>query len=536
MSHSIRAVCSGALALVVLGAVSWARSCPDDTPRDGGTVVFAEAAEPANLNCLRSSDSPVINICRWVGDSLLAYDRDLAVVPRLASSYELAPDGRTLTFHLRKGVRWHDGKPFTADDVLYTIRQIRAPGARILGTLATHFASLESVTAPDEFTVVSRYREPYARAVDTWIRTTILPAHLPFEPGADAPTDRRPIGTGPFRFVTWDPQERIVLEANPDYFLGRPHLDRIVVRFLPDLHTRSMAALAGDVDISNLATGDIPESDAGLPVRTVRFPANGVIAVIWNVRESRHLFADARVRRALALGFDRQGYIDRILKGLARPSTSTFLPESWAHDPRVKPLPYDPDLARKLLRKAGWRDRDGDGILDTASGPAAFTLTYPAGQPPIETLAVLLQSSFKNLGLDVRLEPLEYHVCNQRVQEHQFEAAVKPWGLDSDPDPSDFFESSRWPGGQNFGGYASAEIDRLVEQGLHTMAIPERAAIYHRLEAMLQDEQPYMFVTHMTAVIALNRNLRGIEFGTASIYGYPAPISWWRLPAATSSR
>jgi len=154
----------------------------------------------------------------------------------------------------------------------------------------------------------------------------------------------------------------------------------------------------------------------------------------------------------------------------------------------------------------------------------------------MESLALLIQTSFKQLGLDVRLQPIEPQALRTRVRAHQFEAAIWLWGLEADPDPSDFFATSRFAVGQNFGGYSSAEMDRLMEKGRGTKDRAEREKIYHRIEALLQDEQPYMFVAHESGVVALNRRLKGIELGSAGFLAYPAPVSWWLEPPATAAK
>jgi len=496
--------------------------------KDGGTIVFGEPVEPRELNCIRAGDVPAIRICRLVADTLLDYDRNLNVVPRLAESYEASADGKVLTFHLRKGIAWHDGRPFTAKDVLYTVEQIRAPGGRVAGNRAALFQPLESIEAPDEFTVVSRFREPYALAYQAWAKAFIMPSHLRFAPGEASPTDRAPVGTGPFRFVRWDPQQQIVLEANRDYFAERPHLDRLINRYVPDLHTLALALKVGEVDIASMPPAEAPRDDASLAYRILRYPTLSLDLILWNVRSPRGLFTDARVRRAMSLALDRDGYIREITQGNDLPAVSSFHPVSWAHDPDLKPLPYDPNAAAGLLASAGWRDRDGDGVLDTASGRASFTLLFRAGNPEHERLASLFQSAVKRLGVDVSLQGLEWPVLLEKARGHAFDAVIYRWGLDADPDPYDFFHSSQYPTGQNYGGYSNPEVDRLAEQGRRTLDIKARAALYRRLERILQDEQPHTFISHPSATVGLTRRLRDVEVAPTGLWAwYPSFLRWW---------
>ncbi|HXI02221.1 MAG TPA: ABC transporter substrate-binding protein [Candidatus Saccharimonadales bacterium] len=503
---------------------------PPGTPRPetGGEMVIAGAAEPQDLNCLRAADSPSVSLCRIISGTLLDYDKDLRIVPRLARSFEASPDGLTITFHLRDDVRWHDGKPFTSRDVVYTVGKIRDPESAIRGNLPALFGPIESVEAPDDTTVVVRYREPYALAYQAWTRAFIMPAHLPFGAGEETPLSRNPVGTGPFRFVRWEPGVQIVMEANPGYFDGRPHLDRLIYRVVPDRHSIVVGLETGDLDVAGLNPLEAPPPDPSLPFEIIHYPAPMLDFILWNTREKPGLFVDARVRRAFSLAFDRKGYIDHVTEGQDIPAVSTFLPTVWAHDPNIAPLPYDPAAAARLLAEAGWKDRDGDGILDTPAGPASFTLLFYSGLPVAEKIATLVKESLEPLGVRVGLQGLDFPSLRERVRGHSFDAAVYRWTMDVDPDPYDFFHSSQAESGQNYGGYSNPEVDRLSEEGRRTLDLAGRAAIYHDLEKILREEQPYTFISHPTTALAVSRRLRGIEVGPRGFWGwYPAPLRWW---------
>lgn len=527
IQHSLSAAALAAL----LGACS-ATAGRDAAPLNGGAVVCGDGVEPRELNCIRTVEASTLRICRLVADTLVDHDRNLRIIPRLAESFEASADGKTLTFHLRKGVRWHDGKPFTARDVLYTIDQIRSPHSNIAGNLPALFEPLAAVEAPDEFTVVSRFREPYALGYEAWAKTFILPEHLRFAPGEASPADRAPIGTGAFKFVRWDAQDKIVLEANRDYFAGRPHLDRFIVRYVPNSHTLALALKSGDLDITTLTAEETPADDTGLPYRILRYPALSLDAILWNVREPKGLFIDARVRRAMSMALDRRAYVDKILRGHGLPAVSTFFPGMWAHDAALEPLPHDAGGAAALLAAAGWRDRDGDGILDTPSGPASFTLIFSPRAAEHDSLAAIFKDSVKPLGIDVHLESLDHATYLERCRNHGFEAALRRWGLDVDPDPFDFFHSSSYKDGLNYGGYASTDVDRLAEEGRRTMSLEKRTALYHKVEAILREEQPYTFIAHPSSIVGMSRRLQGVEVAPNGVLAwYPAAIGWWISPA-----
>lgn len=519
------------------GAATTNEDAPAPGPSSGGSVVFADKNEPSELNCVRAGDAPALRICRLVSDSLLDYDANLNFIPRLAESFETDPSGTRLTFHLRRGVKWHDGEPLTSKDVAYTIRQLTDPKAMVRGNRAALFEPLIGLDTPDDFTVIARYREPFPLAYEGWVRTFILPAHLPFKPGESSKLDRSPVGTGPWRFVAWDPGQRILLEANDQYFAGRPHLDRLAYRYLPEDSTHPLALKTGEVQLAAFPPHLVPDDDAGLPFRLVRYDSLALVCVMWNVRDSRGLFKDPRVRRAVALAFDRASFVRTFMKGHGRPAVSSFYPLSWAHDPQLEPLPYDPAAAGKLLEQAGWRDRDGDGTLDTPSGPASFTLNFFPGRADQERIATLLQAALKPLGVDVHLQGLEFATLRERVHKHEFEATTYSWTLDADPDPYDFFHSSQYPpAGLNMGGYSNPVIDRLSEEGRRTLDVKVRASLYHRAESILRDEQPFLFIYHPESVVGVARSLQGVEIGPAGLWGWwPSTLRWW-IPAADQRR
>jgi peptide/nickel transport system substrate-binding protein len=507
------------------------------TPVDGGAVVWGDVSEPAELNCIRANDGPTLRLCGLFADALIDYGRTGDLVPRLASLPEVSGDGRTFTFRLRKDVRWHDGRPFTSRDVLHSLDQLRHPEGGVAGSKRMLFEPLESREAPDDHTVVLKFRQPYALAYHAWTRLFILPVHLGSEPGRTTVHDRAPVGTGPYRVAGWDPQKQIVLEANPDYFGGRPHIDRIVYRIVPNVAALARALRAGELDVAGLPPSEAPPEGEESPFRIVRAPGNYLDAVIWNLREPRGLFRDVRVRRALTLAFDRKAYIEKIKMGADLPAVSIFHPLGWAHDPNLLPLPHDPKAAAALLAEAGWRDGDGDGILDTPSGPASFTLCFRSGVPDLEKSATLFQAAVKPVGVEVRLQALEGKVWMERTRTGNYEAVVYRWLLSTDPDPYDYFHSSQHPEGQNYGGYANPEFDRLAEEGRRATDRLERAALYHRIERILREDQPYTFISHPGIVLGVSKRLRGVEVSPIQgLFGWSPSVRAWWIPASEQKR
>jgi len=503
---------------------------------NGGTVVVGEEVEPGELNCLRVSDTVSVGICRLVCDTLLGYGPNLEIVPRLAESFDTSPDGTSITFHLRPDARWHDGERVTSKDVLYTIRQVRDPGSMIQGNVPAYFEKLVSITAPDDHTVVAVYREPNPLLYQAWSRVFIMPAHLPFAPGATTPQDRAPIGSGPFAFGSWKAGESLVLDAFDRYPLGRPHVDHLVFRFASDAHSRLLALGTGEMDLAGVRPADLEGLPPDRPFDTLRYLTQRVSFILWNIAKPDSLFADARVRKAMSLGVDRQGYIQHVRRGNDVPAVSTIPPGSWAHDPSLEPLPYDPNGAAKLLAEAGFSDRDGDGVLERGDRRAEFTLLILSGQPEQDSFASMMKEQLASVGVVVHIQTFEWKVLLEKVKGGAFDAAVYQWKLDEDPDPYDFFNSSQARSGQNYGGYSNAEVDRLSEEGRSTLDQAKRASLYHAIERILHEEQPYMFISHQGSITGVAKRLRGVKTGVNGIWGWtPGPLSWW-IPAGLQRR
>jgi peptide/nickel transport system substrate-binding protein len=502
----------------------------DETPTDGDWLVYGHTTEPSSLDCARTTELTGRRLCRLVADSLIDYDRQNAFVPRLARSFERSADGLKVTFQLRDGVRWHDGRPFTAADVLHTVdvaRRVDPSGENF----NTSFGTLADLSAPDDLTVVAAYSSPYAGALRGWRDTFIIPAHVVYDPEKDPPMARAPVGTGPFRFVDWIPQTRITLEANLDYFGGRPHLDRIIYRIIPNAEALRAAAEASTVDVAGLPPGWLeahPDPEPDLPFRPISYPVSGMEMIYWNLREPRGLFADRRVRLAMTMLLDRQGYASRIQKGIYSPAAVLIDPRLWGGD-ALEPHPYDPAGAARLLDEAGIVDRDGDGIRDARSGPMSFTFLYANVTPGHRELGELFERAAAAAGVRVRLQGLEWSVMKPRIHGGDFEAAITRWMIEPLPDPFAYFHSSQiGRNGFNLGGFADAEFDRLSEY-FRNVLDPDRAAeLLVRMQKILHEEQPCTFVAIPGALIAVHKRLHLPEPTVTGLFDwYPSVLTWW---------
>ncbi|MEJ2201834.1 MAG: peptide-binding protein, partial [Desulfuromonadaceae bacterium] len=343
-------------------------------PAYGDTFIEASIGEPSNLLPVLASDSASSEINSLVYNGLVRYDKDLKLEGELAESWEISPDNLTITFHLRRGVSWHDGAPFTSADVLHTYRVYTDP--KTPTSYAEAYRQVAQAEAPDPYTFRVTYDKPYAPALGSW-GVAIMPKHLLEKTEVTrSPLSRHPIGTGPFKFVQWKPGETLVLEANPDYFEGRPYIRRVVYRVIPDLSTQFLELQSGGLDFMRLTPIQYKTQTDTLAFRRrfnkFRYLAFGYTYLGYNLK--RPLFQDKRVRQAMAYAIDKQELIDGVLLGLGQVATGPYKPDTWVYNPKVRRYPYNKEKARELLAEVGWQDGDGDGILDKDGKKISFTI------------------------------------------------------------------------------------------------------------------------------------------------------------------
>lgn len=490
-----------------------------ETPAYGDRLVEGTIGEASTLIPILASDSASHSVAGQIYNGLVKYDKNLKLTGDLAQSYSIAPDGLTITFHLRHGVTWHDGAPFTARDVLYTYKVIIDPATPT--AYAEDFKQVQSVTAPDPYTVVARYAAPFAPALASW-GASILPAHL--LEGKDitkSPLARQPVGTGPYKFKEWVAGQKIVLEANPDYFEGRAYIDRYVYRIIPDTSTMYMELKAGGVDLMGLTPVQYSRQTVSAEFthrfNKYRYPSSSYLYMGYNLRHP--LFRDKRIRQAIASAINKDELVQGVLFGMGQKSHGPIVPGRWAYNPNVKDIAYNPPRAAELLAQAGWREKNSDGILVRDGKPFQFTILTNQGNQQRLMSAQIIQQRLRLVGIEVKIRIVEWATfLKEYIDKGNFEVVMLAWNISQDPDMFDIWHSSKTkPGELNFIGYANPEVDRLLVAGRSTFDLEERKKAYFRIQEILAEEQPYTFLYVPDALITVSARIRGIEPAPAGI-------------------
>lgn len=500
----------------------------DRLPQDGGWLITQLNGEPATLNPITATDAYASNINDYIYESLLKRDeKTLRLTPVLADSWEVSDDHLLYTFHLKKGIEWQDGKPFTARDILFSFERIRDPKVDA-ASLRNYYQDIEKLEVLDDHTVRFRYRMPYFRALEFCGGLPIVPAHL-FKEGEDFnqhPIGRQPLGTGPYRMLRWDTGKEIVLVKDNAYWGEKPHLDRIVFKIITDSTVALQVLKQGGLDLMSLRpiqwVKQTQSRRFSESFQKLKYYLPSYSYIGWNQR--RPLFADRRVRLAMTMLVDRETILKRILFGLGTVVTGTFYINSPENDPNIKPYPFDPAAATELLRSAGWVDRNSEGILQKDGIPFVFEFVISAGSKFAEQLATILQENLKDVGIRMEIRKLEWAVFVQRIEEHNFDACTLAWSLSWETDPYQLWHSSQaGEKGSNFVGFRNEEADRLMEAARREFDPEKRVKMYRRFSEILHEEQPYTFLFTTEALVAVERRFRNVQVYPMGL----SPREWW---------
>jgi peptide/nickel transport system substrate-binding protein len=493
----------------------------------GDALVVGSIGDARNLVPILASDSASGDIVGALFNGLVKYDRNLNLIGDLAASWEIKEGGRVIIFHLKKGVRWHDGSSFTASDVEFTYHKLIDPDVRT--PYSGDFERIKSFEILDDYTIKITYKEPFAPGLSSW-GMPIMPRHL-LENEDLNQTDfsLHPIGTGPYKFKSWRRQEKVELIANPDYFEHRPYIDRYIYRVIPEQSTLFLELQVQGVDLTGISPLQYTrQTDTDFFKRYYRkfnLISFGYTYLGYNLNHPK--FKDKRVRRALDYAVDKNEIINTVLLGLGRVCAGPFLPESWAFNPEVKPASYNPQKAKELLREAGWMDSNQDGWLDKDGKIFEFTIITNQGNEERIKTAQIIQRRLADVGIRVKLKVLEWSVfLTEFIDKRNFEAVLLGWGLGLDPDNFDIWHSSKTREGEfNFTGYKNEEVDQLLVKARRTFDQEERKACYQRIHRIIYEEQPYMFLYIADSLSIVHSRFRGIKQAPIGIrYNL---IDWW---------
>ena len=472
----------------------------------GGVLTVAEPGEPKTLDPHRSTldvfrhsvRSAVFDTLTWVDPVTLK------VQPKLAESWQVSPDGKTVTFNLRKGVTWHDGSPFTAADVAFTIKRVQDP--KIASQFASQVASVKSVEVVDDTTARFHLSTPTPPLL-----ANLLQVQIVGEKSIDS-IETKPIGTGPFKFVEFVPGDHLSMEKNDTYWVaGTPLLDQLVFKNVPDAQSRLAQLRAGSVQmIDGIDPKDVKQAQ-GFPNAYVFTSKPVNLYEIFQINTKRAPFSDKRVRQALSYAFDRRSYLKNFWYGYARLSAGPFVKEMPSYLPGADAAyPFSLKKADALLKQAGF----------SKSNPLKMEILSIVGYPTLKAMAVLLQANLNKLGHKVTITELDISPWIDRIaSKPDFDITVDNYNTVPE-DPAGMFNSDNLSPKNNINMWNPPGYAALVDKAASEPNPAKRNALYRQLQRLILDEQPMIVIDHIPIIVAAAKNVRGPKLGPSGIYDW----------------
>ncbi|HLK32040.1 MAG TPA: ABC transporter substrate-binding protein [Terriglobales bacterium] len=493
------------LALLALTPVFFACSCSQSP--DPKTLVMIIESSPTNLDPRVGIDAQSERIDTLLFDSLVHRDEHFELRPWLAESWE-TPNPVTYVFHLRHGVRFHDGRPLTARDVKWTFDSILSH--KLLTTKATVYQYVDQIDAPDDYTVVFHLKEPQATLL--WNLSDGAIGIVPYGSGPELA--QHPIGSGPFRFVSAQQDKEVVVERNDRYWGEEPHIERVRFAVVPDATTRALELRKGSADIAiNALTPDTIVALRRDPqLRILTAPGTIYAYLALNLRDP--VLKDVRVRRALAYAIDRRPMIQYLWRDMARPAASILPVQSWAYDADVPQYDYNPERARELLQQAGYPAVNG----------VRFHLTMKTStEESTRLLAAVLQQQLRAIGIALDIRTFEFATFFSDVTKGAFQLYSLRWiGGNDDPDIFEhvFYSTNTPPKGANRSYYDNPAVDKLIDRGRQELEEQKRKQDYAQIQRLVAGDLPYINLWYLDNVLVYSSRVRNLQLNPAGNYDF----------------
>lgn len=494
-------------------------SCRPQNLESPETLRLVMSAEPATLNPITATDAYASQIDNLVNDTLIDRDHDtLEFIPKLAKSWEVSSDHLRYTFYLRDDVFWHDGKPFTADDVVYSFERIQDPKVDA-PHLRVYFsgAGINKIKKIDQYTVQFISDKPYFKAFSICGSLPLIPKHIynTKTPIEENTANRHPIGLGPYKFSKWKTGKKIELLRNESYWDKKPDILKVDFYLITDSTIALQVLKKEKLDQASLRpiqwikqTNSEKFEDSFYKLKYL-LPGYNYIA--WNLNTS--FFSDPRVRLAMTSLVNREKLLEKLKFSLGEIVTGPFFVDSPQYNKKLKYHPYDPEKAKNLLKEAGWVDSDGDGLLDKNGKTFSFTFLYPASSKFSERLSTILKEDLKKIGIEMDIQRLEWAAFLGRIREKDFEATSLGWSTSFEGDPYQIWHSSQAdiPGGSNFISYKNKEVDQIIEEARVEFNEEKRNELYHRFHEILYNEQPYTFLFANYSLVVVSKRFDNVK-------------------------
>jgi peptide/nickel transport system substrate-binding protein len=505
------------LVLILSVATLFVSACsksPNSAASD--TLNLNIGGEPTILNPILATDAPSSEINGLVFSGLFRINTDMSIVPDLVATYSISTDGLTYTFKLRDNVKWHDGQPFTADDVKFTFDKILDPKTNTVRR-SNYILNGKSIqfTVVDTHTITATLPESNAPFLSN-LCMSIIPKHILQNQDINTATfNRQPIGTGPFKFQKWDTGQFIILVKNDTYYLNGPKLGRIIAKIIPDTKTALVALEKQEIDSGKIPFKDTEKYQNNTKLNVHEFEDLNYTFMAFNLKNP--IFKDIKIRQAIAHAIDKKGLTDKILKGHGSPAHIPAAPISWSYpnNPTFPIFEYNPTQSARLLDQAGWQLNPATKIREKNGKQLSFTLITNQGNQDRERSAQIIQQYLSAIGIQMNIQLMEWSSFVKRINSptdpKPFDAVMLGWSLDIDPDDTSIWHSKEYPKGFNFIAYNNLQVDTLLDQGRKTIDQNKRKIIYSKLYTQIASDIPYIFLYYPNVITGINKRVKGLS-------------------------
>ncbi len=502
-----------------------AQATPTTAPARAATgpthVTSGAFADAQILNPILSKDTASGEIIDLLFSSLVVpVPPNGKISGMLASEWKVSEDGLTYTFSLRKGVKFHDGQELTADDVKFTFDSIFDPeiDSPRRSTASLALAGPDSVVVKDPYTVEFKLKQPYAPFLVNIANRGILPKHIlgslkgkDFN-SADFNT-KSPVGSGPYKFKEWVKDDHITLEANPDYFLGKPKIDQYIYKVVKDATVVAAQLKTGEIDFAGFEPALLEEMQKVEHLVVKKYDTFTFTFYSYQLDKSKtDLFQDKAVRQALLYALDRKAMVDSIEFGQGAVADSIFPLISWARDPNGNPqYNFDPDKAKKLLDEAGWKP-GSDGIREKNGKKLAFTIYTNAGNKVREAFVTAMQQQWKDIGVQATPKTEEWNAFLNRITKSKdFDIFLVGFAWGPDPDESTMWTTQGQNGGFNMNKYSNETVDKLLIDAVKEVDQDKRKALYHQVDQLVLEDLPSPILVFDKALVGVNKRVQNLD-------------------------
>jgi peptide/nickel transport system substrate-binding protein len=515
--------------------------------KGGGTLVISTGGDPdvlipslvSTVQAAEITDQ-IYERLADIGDSLNIVG-DAGFTPRLADHWTWSRDSLSVAFHIDPRAKWHDGQPVRSGDVRFTLQSAR--DSTLGSSIGAVIANIDSVSTPDSATAVFWFHQRIPQQFyDATYQLSIMPEHvwkgIPVSQWRSSDAARHPIGSGPYRFVSWTPKASVELAADTANYRGAPKISRVIWSIAPDGNTAQTRFLSGEADFLEMVRPETITEIAKHPdLRLKTYPGLTYYFVQFNLRDARDhnrpnaLFADRNLRRALTMAVDRKSIVRSVFDSLAIPSLGPTVHAYPTTDPNLEQIPFDTARARQLLDSLGWRDTNGDGIRERKGHNLEFTLSAPSSSKARVQMAVLVQEQLRQVGVKVNVEQMDFPSLVDREKKRSFDAVMGAWNTQPSPGAalgSWGVASARASSGNNYGTYENPVFDAYLDSAVASFDPAKRKSLSTRAYQTIIQDAPAIWLSEQRPAVAYSSRL---QLATLRPDAWWAHIPDWSIPA-----